>query len=327
MSDDVLFFVQAAGASVVLPFPGIGRGRGQGGRGGAIKTFVPQAPGSTTAVTPEWMKKKSPTSEEASSIVNPFADSSPAAPAESAAADSPATPMEAESAAQTHIDESANPGTSVVHTPVEDPSADRTATPMESQESTSRSPMDDAFGGSPLDAAFGGGNGNSGSGYLGSDPLADAFGGGDAGTSGGGLAEDDAFGNGGVGISGGGLDDTFGSGDVGSLDAFDGGSGGNSGGLDAFGGGGGGGYGLDDFTGSGLDDTFGGALASGAIGQVSDAASIRLLVLLISDGGCNDNSTVVVRPKQMPLMTKRQEPTQPLSACFSAVRKLALQDL
>ena len=273
MSDVVVFLMQATGASVVLPIPGIGRGRGQGGRGGPIKTFVPQAPGSATAETPEWMKKKTPTgltSEEASSsIVNPFAESSPAAAAESTAAESSATPMEADSSLPTQGVQSADQGTSVVSTPAEAPSVDPTATPtdtpMDSQDSTGQSPMDDATNGSALDTTLGGGNGSSGSGGLGRDPLADAFGGGGAGTSGGGLAEDDAFGSGLDDTFGGGLDDTFGGGNGGQLDAFGGGSGSTTGGVDAFGGG----YGLDAFGGSGLDDTFGGALASGAIGQVS----------------------------------------------------------
>ena len=240
VSDIGVFFVQATGARVVLPMPGVGRGRGQGGRGGPIKTFVPQAPGLTTAVTPEWMKKKTPThstpEEASSSTVNPFADSSPAAPAESAAAESLDTPVEADSAVPTHNEQLANPGASVLDAPVDNPSADRTATVtdprLESQEPAGQSQMNDAFGGSSLDDAFGGGNGSSGSGGLGRDPLADAFGGGDAGTSGGGLAGDD----------------TFGSGHDAPLDAF------------------GGDFGLDNFAGSGLDDTFGGALASA--GQV-----------------------------------------------------------
>ena len=273
MSDVIVFLMQATGASVVLPIPGIGRGRGQGGRGGPIKTFVPQAPGSTTAVTPEWMKKKTPTgstSEEASSsTANPFANSSPAAPAESAAAELLATPMDAESALPTQGFQSADQGTSVMSTPAEDSSADPTPTPTDTlMESTGQSPMDDAFGASALDTAFGGGNGSSGGlggDGLGSDPLADAFGSGSAGTSGGGLVEDDAFGGGLASSSGGGMDDTFGGGNDGQLDAFGGGSGSTTSGIDAFSGG----YGLDAFGGSGLDDTFGSALASGAIGQVS----------------------------------------------------------
>ena len=48
---EALVLLVQAGAGVVLPIPGIGRGRGQGGRGGPIKTFVPQAPGSTAAAT------------------------------------------------------------------------------------------------------------------------------------------------------------------------------------------------------------------------------------------------------------------------------------
>ena len=290
--------VQAAG--VVLPIPGIGRGRGQGGRGGPIKTFVPQAPGSSAAVTPEWMKKKTPTgstSEEAStSTVNPFADSSLASPAESAAAESLPTPMEAELVVPTQLDQSADQGIFVAPTPAENPSAVLTVTPtdapLESQESTGQSLMDDAFGGSAMDAAFSGGNGSSGGGGLGGDPLADAFGGGGTGTSGGGLAEDDAFGSGLATTSGDGLDGAFGGGNDGQLDAFGGGGGGNDGGPDAFGGGGGG-YGLDDFAGPGLDDTFGGALASGAIGQVMLPQS--MLMLFINSGASNNKNTVVVR--------------------------------
>ncbi|KAL0043344.1 hypothetical protein WJX79_002000 [Trebouxia sp. C0005] len=233
---------QAGGSTpaVVLPVPGLaGRGRGglggRGGHGGAIRTFVPQTSGAA-GITPAWMTKKasagSPSEETSSSIAaNPFVDPAPT--------DGPA-PQPTPS------------GVPALFTPILDPSLDPSSTPqpmdetqMEGQDSTGRSPLDDAFGGdSTSDHVFGGGNG-------GGSALDDTFGGGSVG------ALDDAF-NGGGG-SGGGLDDAIndGCGRGGGLDdAFGGGNGAN------------GASGSDDnYGGSSLDDTFGGALLAGDIGQ------------------------------------------------------------
>lgn len=154
--------------------------------------------------------------------------------------------MDAESAAPDVPADSAPPTSQDVpalFTPILDPSLDPSSTlqpmdetHMEGQDSTGRSPLDDAFGGdSTLGHTFGGG----------------------------GSALDDTFGGG----SGGVLDDPFSGG--GALDdAFNGG-GGSGGGLDDAFGGGNGASGLDDnYGGSSLDDTFGGALLAGDIGQV-----------------------------------------------------------
>ena len=162
-------------------------------------------------------------------------------------ADSAAPDVPADSALST------SQGVPALFTPILDPSLDPSSTPqpmdetqMEGQDSTGRSPLDDAFGGdSTSDHVFGGGNG-------GGSALDDTFGGGSVG------ALDDAF-NGGGG-SGGGLDDAIndGCGRGGGLDdAFGGGNGAN------------GASGSDDnHGGSSLDDTFGGALLAGDIGQV-----------------------------------------------------------
>ena len=161
-----------------------------------------------------------------------------------------ATPMDAESAEPDLAGESASQGTPALFTPISNPALDphptiMNDTPMEAQESMGASPLDNAFTGSAMDHTFDGGNG-------GGSAVDEAFGGGNGGNS----ALDDAFGGGNGTDSA--LDNAFGGGD--GLDiAF---GGGNGGALDAgFGGG------LDEQHNGDLNDSFGGALATGDIGQ------------------------------------------------------------
>ena len=276
--------LQAPGStpSVILPVPGVGRGRGQGGRGGPIRTFVPQGPSSAAAAVPAWMTKKasgaSPSEETSTSTAaNPFASSSappiladplasspavfspvvPDTDLSATPADTAADELVIQSTAESDLtaapavpsqnDDSAAKATPSLFTPAVDPNSDTPLGPlltlMETQESTGQSPPDDAFAGGISNTTTGGGNGSASGGRL-----------------------DDTFGNDP-------LADAFGGGHESTSDGLQDAFGGGGGGLDAFGGGNGGGSGLDDYGGSGLDDTFGGALAAGDIGQVIRSSS------------------------------------------------------